>query len=122
MFCSLSTIVSSRSRLLSFEEKHIRKIPCIPAIVLKTFILYLTNYRNILSQRNLFIQNHDICITIAYTTIRSNHSMLLEHFTLPSLLLLHKISSGTTDAVKCAQTLRNEGKIYNDVCLMFDEM
>ena len=24
--------------------------------------------------------------------------------------------------IKCAQTLRNEGKISNDVCLMFNEM
>ena len=42
--------------------------------------------------------------------------MLLEHL-LSSLSLLNKISSGTIDAVKCAETLRNEGKISNDVCL-----
>ena len=48
--------------------------------------------------------------------------MLLELFPLPSLSLLHKISSGTIDAVKCTQTLRNEGKISSDVYLMFDEM
>ena len=42
--------------------------------------------------------------------------MLLEHL-LSSLSLLHKISSGTIDAVKCAETLRNEGEISNDVCL-----
>ena len=48
--------------------------------------------------------------------------MLLEHFILPSLSFLLKISSGTTDAVKCAQTLRNEDKISSDVCLTFDEM
>ena len=48
--------------------------------------------------------------------------MLLEHFPLASLSLLHKISSDTVDAVRCGQTLRNEGKIFNDVCLMFDEM
>ena len=48
--------------------------------------------------------------------------MLLEHFPLPSLSLLRKISGGRIDAVKCPQTLRNEGKISNDVCLMFDKM
>ena len=48
--------------------------------------------------------------------------MLLGHFPLPSLSLLHKISSSTIDGAKCAQTQRNEGKISNDVCLMFDEM
>ena len=48
--------------------------------------------------------------------------MLLELFPLPLLSVLHKIGSVTIDAVKCAQTLRNEGKFYNDVCLIFDEM
>ena len=38
--------------------------------------------------------------------------MLLQHFPLPTLSLLRIISIGTT----------NEGKISNDVCLMFDEM
>ena len=47
--------------------------------------------------------------------------MLLERFPLLSLSLLHVISSGTIDAVKCAHTLRNEGKIFNDICLIFDE-
>ena len=35
---------------------------------------------------------------------------------------MHKISSGAIYAVKCAQTLINEGKISSDVCLIFDEM
>ena len=60
-------------------------------------------------------------LLLRYTFIQL-YRMLLEHFPLPSLSLLHKISSGTIDAVKCAQTLRNECKISSDVCLMFDEM
>ena len=48
--------------------------------------------------------------------------MLIEHFLLPPLSLLHKIRCGTTDTVKCAQVLRNESKISNDVHLMVDEM
>ena len=56
-----------------------------------------------------------------YTSIQS-YRKILEHFPLLSLSLLHKIRSGKIDAVKCAQTLRNDGKISNDVCLMFDEM
>ena len=39
-----------------------------------------------------------------------------------SLSLLQKISSGTIDAVKYANALRTEGKISEDVCLIFDEM
>ena len=30
MFCPLSTMVSPSSRLLTFEEKHVRKLHCIP--------------------------------------------------------------------------------------------
>ena len=47
--------------------------------------------------------------------------MLLEQFPLLSLSLLHKINSGMIDAVKCAQTLRNEGKLFNDVCLIIEQ-
>ena len=43
-------------------------------------------------------------------------------FPLPSILLLKKICSGAIDAVKCSQILKNEGKIYEDVCVLFDEM
>ena len=35
---------------------------------------------------------------------------------------LHRISSGTIDAVKCAQTLRNEDKFFSDMCLMFEKI
>ena len=47
--------------------------------------------------------------------------MLLGHFPLPSLSLLHNISNGTIDAVKCAQTLRNKIKISDNVCQMSNE-
>ena len=60
-------------------------------------------------------------LLLGCTSIQS-YRMLLEHFPLPSLSLLHKISSGTIDAVKCAQTLGNQGNVSSDVCLMFDEM
>ena len=60
-------------------------------------------------------------LLLRYTSIQSDR-MLLEHFPLPSLSLLHKICSSTTDTVKCAHTLRNEGKITNDVCLMFGNL
>ena len=43
--------------------------------------------------------------------------MLLEYFPLAALSLLNKMSSSAIDAAKCAQTLRNEGKISNDVCV-----
>ena len=58
---------------------------------------------------------------LRYTSIQS-YRILLEDFPLPSLSLLKKISSGTIDAVKCTQTLKKEGKISADVCLLFDEM
>ena len=33
MYCSSSTMVSSRSTLSSFQEKHFSKLPCIPRII-----------------------------------------------------------------------------------------
>ena len=43
-------------------------------------------------------------------------------FPLLSIPLLKKICSEAIDAVKCARTLKNEGKISENVCLLFDEM
>ena len=60
-------------------------------------------------------------LLLRYTSIGS-YRMLREHFPLPSMLLLPKTNSGSIDAIKCAQNLRNEGKISNDMCLTFDEM
>ena len=57
---------------------------------------------------------------LRYTSIQ--YKVLLQDFLLPSLSLLQKINSGTIDAVKCASALRIEGKISEDVCMIFDEM
>ena len=56
-----------------------------------------------------------------YASIQS-YKVLLQDCPLPSLSLLQKISSGTIDAVKCANALRAEGKISEDVCMIFNEM
>ena len=60
-------------------------------------------------------------LLLRYTSIQS-YKILQNDFPLPSLPLLKKICSGSIDAVKCAQMLKKEGKISEDVCLMFDEM
>ena len=48
--------------------------------------------------------------------------MLFEDFPSPSLSLLSKISIGKIDAIKCAQAWKKDGKISEDICLLFDEM
>ena len=48
--------------------------------------------------------------------------MLLEEFPLPSLSLLNKISSGNIDALKSAKLLLENGKMSQDVCIIFDEL
>ena len=58
---------------------------------------------------------------LRYTSIQS-YKILLEDFPLPSLSLLQKIVSGTIDVMKCAEMLRNDGEISDDICLLFDEM
>ena len=60
-------------------------------------------------------------LLLRYTSIQS-HKTLQKDFPLPSIPLLKKVYSGAIDAVKCAQTLKNERKISEDVCLLFDEM
>ena len=47
--------------------------------------------------------------------------VLLQDFSLPSLSLLQQVSGGTTDAVKYANALCIEGKMSEDVCMIFDE-
>ena len=122
MFCSPSTIISRRSRLLSFAEKRVRNFPRIPGIVYWKHFSYIWRITETYFHKGtcLLSRNCEICITLRYTSIQS-YLMLLEHSPLPPLSLLHKISSGTIDAVEYAQTLRNEGKVSNDICLMFDE-
>ena len=48
--------------------------------------------------------------------------MLLEDFPLPSLSLLSKISKGKITSIKYAIALKKDGKIFEDICLLFDEM
>ena len=92
----------------------IRKLPCIPGIVYWKYFFYIGRITGTYVHQKAFLlsRNREVCITIA----------LHIHFPLPSLSLLHKICSSTTDTVKCAHTLRNEGKITNDVCLMFGNL
>ena len=49
-------------------------------------------------------------LLIQYTSIQS-YRILQKDFPLPLIPLLKKICSGTIDAVKCAQILKNEEKI-----------
>ena len=48
--------------------------------------------------------------------------MLFEDFPLPFLFPLSKISKAKINAIKCAQALKKDGKISEDICLLFDEM
>ena len=102
--------------------------------MLENFPVYLVSYTERISPIFYELQNHmfskkPVCsaeivryaLLLRYTSIQS-YRMLLEHFPLPSLSLLHKISSGTIETVKWAQALTKEGKISSDVSLMFDEM
>ena len=57
---------------------------------------------------------------LRYTSIQS-YKILLEDFPLPSLSLLQKIARVTIDVMKCAEMLRNDSKISDDICLLFDE-
>ena len=86
-------------------------------IYLRTFADKSLSY----GSNDLLSQCRKISLLLRCTSIQS-HKVLLQHFLLLSLSLLQKISSGTIDAVTCANALRIEGKISEDVSLIFDEM
>ena len=82
--------------------------------MLENFPVYLESYIENISpifdeiQKHMFtkkpVYSAEIvryALLLRYTSSQS-YPMLLEHFPLLSLSLLHKISSGTIDAVKCA--------------------
>ena len=56
-----------------------------------------------------------VCIILRYTSILL-YKMLLEDFPLPSLSKLVKEKS-----VLYAQALKKDGKVSEDICLLFDE-
>ena len=58
-------------------------------------------------------------LLLRYTSIQS-YRILQKDFPLPSIPLWKKVGSGAIDAAKCAQTLKNEGKRSEDVCLLFN--
>ena len=53
-------------------------------------------------------------LLLRYTSIHS-YSILQKDFSLPSIPLLKRICSGAIEAVECAETLKNEGKISEEV-------
>ena len=64
-------MVSSSSRLLSFEKKHVRKLSCIPGIVYWKHFSYICWITETCSQRNLFTRlkswdMHSYCDTKCY--------------------------------------------------------
>ena len=60
-------------------------------------------------------------VLLRYTSRRS-YRILQKDFLLLSIPLLKKICSGAIDAVNCDQTLKNERKIFGNVCLLFNEI
>ena len=60
-------------------------------------------------------------LLLRYTSLQT-YKLLQEEFTLPSISLLRRITSGKIDTMKTANVLRENGSISEDVILMFDEM
>ena len=60
-------------------------------------------------------------LLLSYTSIQT-YQLLMKEFPFPSLSLLKKITEGQLDAAKCAESLKSQGEISEDVVLMFDEM
>ena len=84
----------------------------------ENFPVYLRTFadKSLSGSNDLLSQYRKISLLLRCTSIQS-YKVLLQHFLLLPLSLLQKVSSGTIDAVKCANALLIEGK----VSLIFDE-
>ena len=60
-------------------------------------------------------------LLLRYTSAQA-YKLLLEKFPLPSISLLNKIQQGGVDAIKAIKSLREKGKMSDDIILMADEM
>ena len=84
--------------------------------------LYLKKYTNIdFLRKIIYSANITWCTLLLRYTSTQSYKMLLEDFTLPSLSLLSKFIKRKIDAFKYTQALKKDGKISEDICLLFDE-
>ena len=91
--------------------------------ILVNFPLYLESYIGEISPIFDELQKHMFTKKPVYSAEIGRYALLLrytsiqlyrispDHFPFPPLSILHKIRRGTIDAVKWAQTLRNEGRV-----------
>ena len=91
--------------------------------ILVNFPLYLESYIGEISPIFDELQKHMFTKKPVYSAEIGRYALLLRytsiqlcrilpgHFPFPPLSILHKIRRGTIDAVKWAQTLRNEGRV-----------
>ena len=62
-----------------------------------------------------------LALMLRYTSL-SAYRLLLDHFPLPSVSLLKKLSQGGVELLKAIKIMLREGKIDKDVVLLIDEM
>ena len=100
-------------------QKYIRQLSCL--FTVSRGIEFLWIWKKLLEQRlkkRLYSANIiQYALLLRYTSIQS-YKMLLEDFSLPSLSLFSKISKGKIDAIKCAQDLKRDGKISENMSLI----
>ena len=113
-----SARVSSRSRLPSFEEKHVKKLPCISRIVYWKHFSYIWRITETYVHKGtcLLGRNREICIAVAIH-IHSITPNATRALSIPVIVNIASDQQGYDRCCKCAQTLRNEVGY-----LMFGEM
>ena len=72
-------------------------------------------------KETLFSKYYMVRITLLKYTSIQPYKMLLEDFPLPYLSLSSKISKGKIDAIKCSKAFKKDGKMSDDICLLFVE-
>ena len=105
-------MVSPLMRLSFVLQKFVRKLSC---------LFTVTRRIEELQEKRFLANIIRYALLLRYTSIQS-YKLLFEDFLLPFLSLLSKISKGKIDAIKYAQALKKDGKISEDIYLLFDEM
>ena len=86
--------------------------------------LYLNKYTNIYI---FFAKSYSTniiiwCPLLLTCSSMQSYKLLFEDYPLPSLSLLSKFIERKIDAIKYVQALKKDGKISEDICLLFDYM
>ena len=115
------TAVLLRKGLSFYEKKYDAKLSKLYLIRGRAGSMSLKSLKSSNSRKKRILSSNvnRYSLLLSYTSIQT-YQLLMKEFPFPSLSLLKKITEGQLDAAKCAESLKSQGEISEDVVLMFD--